>query len=83
MSFTIGLPAIGGVVAEISSIVDGVDGELARAKKMESKFGSFLDSMLDRLADILIVASASISSSECLPEPLDNVVPTLAISGAY
>ncbi|MEM0066800.1 MAG: CDP-alcohol phosphatidyltransferase family protein [Sulfolobales archaeon] len=82
ISFTIGLPAIGGVVAEISSIVDGVDGELARAKKMESKFGSFLDSMLDRLADILIVASASISSSEYLPEPFDNVVPTLAISGA-
>ncbi|MEM1623389.1 MAG: CDP-alcohol phosphatidyltransferase family protein [Sulfolobales archaeon] len=82
VSFAIGLPAIGGVIAEVSSIVDGVDGELARAKRMGSRFGSFLDSMLDRFADVLIVASASISSSACLPEPLDSIAPTLATSGA-
>lgn len=82
IGFAIGLPAISGVIAQVSSIVDGVDGELARAKKVESKFGSFLDSMLDRFADVLIVASASLSSSKYFLEPLSSAVPNLAISGA-
>lgn len=79
--FLSGAPALGGLVAQISSVLDGVDGELARALRMESKFGAFLDSMLDRYADTLIVASAALSSCEYLPYPLGSISTTMAVSG--
>ena len=53
--FILGHNIIGGVLAQLSSIVDGADGSLARIKGMTSAFGGFLDSVLDRYADILIV----------------------------
>ncbi|WP_460125516.1 CDP-alcohol phosphatidyltransferase family protein [Stetteria hydrogenophila] len=45
---------IGGVLVELSSILDGVDGELARALGLASRRGAFLDTVLDRYADIAI-----------------------------
>ena len=55
VSFIVTQNIIGGILAQLSSIVDGMDGSLARLKGMSSTFGGFLDSMLDRYADILIV----------------------------
>jgi len=49
------LGIIAGLLVQISSIVDGVDGELARATGMTSEFGGFMDSILDRFVDILII----------------------------
>lgn len=43
-----------GVLIQASSIVDGVDGDLARAKGMASPFGGLFDAMLDRYADVAI-----------------------------
>jgi phosphatidylglycerophosphate synthase len=43
-----------GILIQASSIVDGVDGDLARAKNMASKFGGLFDAALDRLADAAI-----------------------------
>lgn len=43
-----------GIIIQASSIVDGVDGDLARAKNMASKFGGLFDATLDRLADAAI-----------------------------
>jgi phosphatidylglycerophosphate synthase len=43
-----------GVLIQASSIVDGVDGDLARAKKMASAFGGLFDAALDRYADAAI-----------------------------
>ena len=43
-----------GMLIQASSIVDGVDGDLARAKNMASKFGGLFDAVLDRLADAAI-----------------------------
>ncbi|HYM16600.1 MAG TPA: CDP-alcohol phosphatidyltransferase family protein [Dehalococcoidia bacterium] len=45
-----------GVLIQASSIVDGVDGDLARAKAMATRFGGVLDAALDRYADAAIVA---------------------------
>ena len=47
---------VAGVVVQASSIVDGVDGDLARAKNMASKFGGIFDAVLDRFADCAIAA---------------------------
>ena len=44
-----------GLLVQLSSIVDGVDGSLTRLKSMTSTFGSFLDFVLDQYANILIV----------------------------
>ena len=40
---------------QISSVVDGSDGEVARARFMTSRWGGMMDSMLDRVADAAIV----------------------------
>ena len=62
VSFIFGHNIIGGLLAQLSCIVDCVDGTLARLKGMASTFGSFLDSVLDRYADILIVLGLTLWS---------------------
>ena len=44
-----------GIVVQISSVLDGVDGDLAKIKKMRSSFGGFLDAILDRYSDFAIL----------------------------
>ena len=51
---------LGGILAQLSSILDGVDGELARARGLASRRGGFLDSMLDRYADTAIVGGLAL-----------------------
>ena len=46
---------IGGMLAQLSSILDGCDGEIARLKYRSSDFGKWLDRVLDRYADSLII----------------------------
>ena len=45
----------GGVLVQISSVVDGCDGEIARLKFRRTKYGGWLDAVLDRYADGLII----------------------------
>ncbi len=47
-----GEPLISALLMQLSSVVDGVDGELARLYRVKSKFGGALDSFLDRYADL-------------------------------
>ena len=56
--FALGHPLIGGVTTQVASIVDGSDGEVARARFQASKWGGMLDSILDRLSDGMILAGA-------------------------
>lgn len=53
--FLSGLPVLGGIFAQISSVLDGVDGEVARMKGTASPKGAFFDSVLDRVADSFVV----------------------------
>ncbi len=46
-----------GILVQLSSIIDGIDGELARALNMISKKGGFIDTILDRYSDVIIVLS--------------------------
>jgi len=46
---------IGGLLAQVSSIVDGCDGEVARLKFQQSSYGGWFDTVLDRYADALII----------------------------
>ena len=63
VSFVFGLNIVGGLLAQLSSVVDGADGSLARLKGMSSAFGEFLDAVLDRYADILIVLGLTLWSA--------------------
>ena len=44
-----------GIVVQTSSVLDGVDGDLAKIKKMSSSFGGFFDAILDRYSDFAIL----------------------------
>src|SRR5919201_2905775 len=46
---------IGAAIFQVFSILDGCDGEIARAKNLESKLGERLDSFCDFLASLLFV----------------------------
>jgi len=46
---------IGGVLAQLSSIIDGCDGEIARLKFQTSEFGGWYDAVLDRYADAFLL----------------------------
>ncbi len=52
-----GYPALvaGGVLAQLASIIDGCDGEIARLKFQQSDYGGWLDAVLDRYADALLL----------------------------
>ncbi|MGE4561640.1 MAG: NTP transferase domain-containing protein [Rhodospirillales bacterium] len=47
--------AIGGVLAQLASIIDGCDGEVARLKRCQSEFGGWFDAVLDRYADAFLL----------------------------
>lgn len=61
-----GNPIPAGIMVQISSIIDGVDGELARLKGIASRFGAYFDALLDRLADIAIIVSYVYYTSKIL-----------------
>src|SRR5215475_12271612 len=46
---------VGAVIFQVFSILDGCDGELARARNLESKFGERLDSFCDFLGSLIYV----------------------------
>lgn len=51
--------AIGGLLTQIASIVDGCDGEVSRLRHAGTSYGAWLDSTLDRLADALLIGGMS------------------------
>lgn len=53
----------GGILAQFSSILDGVDGEVARIKFSSSPFGAWFDTLLDRYGDTAIIAGAAIGAA--------------------
>ena len=81
ISFVLGYNIIAGLLVQLSSIVDGTDGSLARLKGMTSEFGGFLDSVLDRYADILIVLGLTLWSLSHETYPGIWLAGLLAITG--
>jgi 1L-myo-inositol 1-phosphate cytidylyltransferase / CDP-L-myo-inositol myo-inositolphosphotransferase len=47
----------GGLLVQLASVVDGCDGEVARATLCASSHGAFLDSVLDRVGDVVLLAA--------------------------
>lgn len=55
VSFLLFRPILGGILAQLCSILDGVDGDLAIITNRVTRFGGFLDSLLDRYGDSIIL----------------------------
>lgn len=53
--FALGQPIAAGILIQASSVIDGVDGDLARRQRRASRFGAIFDAVLDRYADAAIV----------------------------
>ena len=59
------LPAalvIGGLFVQLASVVDGCDGEIARVTLRTSRFGALLDTLLDRIVDVALLAALAIAA---------------------
>jgi phosphatidylglycerophosphate synthase len=52
--------AAGGVLFQIASILDGVDGEIARARLLQSKTGEWLDTVCDDATNALFIAGVTL-----------------------
>ena len=55
-----GRGVFGGVLVHVSSVLDGVDGEVARLQVRPSPWGALFDGVLDRLADAAIVGGLAV-----------------------
>src|SRR5690606_7036995 len=47
LSFALHQPALGGIFAQISSVIGGIDAEISCLKFLKSNYGSLFDAMLD------------------------------------
>jgi phosphatidylglycerophosphate synthase len=55
IAFGLGLAWVGGLLAAVAQILDGVDGQVARLTDKVSSEGAFLDSVLDRYMDFSLL----------------------------
>lgn len=60
LAFALGSPLVGGLLSQLASIMDGVDGDVARMSGRTSNLGSFLDAVTDRVADAFIIIGATV-----------------------
>ncbi|MFW9866859.1 MAG: CDP-alcohol phosphatidyltransferase family protein [Candidatus Thorarchaeota archaeon] len=81
--FYINFPLLGGIFVQLSSIIDGSDGEVARANGRTSFFGGFFDSVMDRYVDVLIFVSLIFYSLRVLFIIHAFLLGIITITGSY
>jgi CDP-L-myo-inositol myo-inositolphosphotransferase len=59
-AFAVGHAATGGLLAQLASILDCVDGEIARIRYQDSPFGGVYDALLDRVGDAALVGGMTL-----------------------
>jgi len=52
--------AAGGIVFHLASIMDGIDGEIARAKFLTSRAGEWMDTICDELTNVAFISGLTI-----------------------
>jgi phosphatidylglycerophosphate synthase len=81
----LGWPWQGAIVAAVSQVLDGVDGQLARVRGHASSGGAFLDSVLDRYGDAALVIGTGIYCLRIgtpVPPWAVAVIAALAVAGS-
>jgi phosphatidylglycerophosphate synthase len=73
---------VGGLLVHVASVVDGMDGELARVQLRERPLGAFLDGIADRIADAAILAGVGVWALHTSDGPLVVVLTIAATTGS-
>ncbi len=73
-------PPIAGIIYQLSSILDGCDGEIARASLSTSRKGGYVDSILDRFVDFLFLAFLAMLHPESLKVALFAIFGSVMVS---
>lgn len=76
------LVALGGMLAQLSSVLDGCDGEVARLKHAASEYGAWYDAVLDRIADAAIITGMTYGLFSVTREPLVWILGTAALTAS-
>jgi choline kinase/phosphatidylglycerophosphate synthase len=77
-SLSMGAGIVGGLLVHAGSLLDGVDGEIARLQVRASPAGALLDGVLDRLADACVMGALAIWAIEAGTDPSIAVVLAVA-----
>lgn len=72
----------GGIAIQAVSVVDGVDGELARLKNMATRFGGVFDAVTDRYADAAMLAGMLVFAVRFEDHPRPEFIGMLALSAS-
>ncbi len=78
--FALGCGGAAGILAAMSQLLDGVDGQFSRLAGLETKGGAFLDSVLDRYVDVSLITGMVIY---LLRLPVHFSVPLLLAAGFF
>ena len=83
LSFAAGWGVLAGLLAAISQVLDGVDGQYARLTGTQSSAGAFLDSVLDRYSDgFLVLGLIIFNLQQGIPGWLLFIVGAFALIGS-
>lgn len=77
-----GFQVAGGVGIQLASVIDGVDGELARLKAQSTRFGAIFDAVSDRYADALMLGGMTIYAVRFESHPHAEAIGMLALAGS-
>ncbi len=77
-----GCQIAGGLGIQVVSVVDGVDGELARLTDKATRFGGIFDAISDRYADALMLGGMTIYAVRFEHHPHAEAIGMLALAGS-
>jgi phosphatidylglycerophosphate synthase len=69
----------GGIGIQAVSVIDGVDGELARLRNMATRFGAVFDAITDRYADALMLGGMTVYAVRFEGWPQPEAIGMLAL----
>ena len=72
---------IGGLLVQTASVIDGCDGEIARLKQLSSPRGAWMDTVLDRYADMAVTLAVTFAYAAVHAGPLPWIIGFLAAFG--
>ena len=75
--------ALGGLIAQFASVIDGCDGEVARLKHSASQTGGWFDAILDRYADAFLLFGLTWHAFSANNTHLSLVIGFAAIIGSF
>lgn len=74
---------VGGVLVQLASILDGCDGEIARLKFSSTRKGGWIDSVMDRYGDFVIIAALAYGQWAAEPGVHWWLLAIFALVGSY